>query len=138
MMVITKKVLALALVLVLVMAVSASAQQALPAPAAQDLQKLAGKWSGWATGTSGSAVPVEVVIQPDGTYVSRIGTSSGQGVIKVDGGKFMTQGHLSGPAGVAAGPSQSQLTVATKGQRQVMSGRGRTEAGPFDYELTKE
>jgi hypothetical protein len=141
-MVIAKGVLALVLTLVLFMAVSALAQQALPMP---ELQKIAGKWSGWGTGTSGSAFPIEVQIQPDGTcsawtttYVSKMESTSGQGVIKLDGGKITTEGHLHGPAGTMAGTGMSQVTIATKGGKQVMSGQGRNAAGPFNYELTKE
>jgi hypothetical protein len=33
---------------------------------------------------------------------------------------------------------KSQLTVATRGGKQVISGQGRNDAGPFDYELTRE
>jgi hypothetical protein len=110
----------------------------LPAPAAQEIQKLAGKWRGWGTGTSGSAFPIELQIQPDGTYVSMMGATSGKGVIKANGGKLMTEGHLSGPTGAAGAMDKSQLTVATRGGKQVISGQGRNDAGPFDYELTRE
>jgi hypothetical protein len=137
-MMITKRVLTLALMLVLFMVVPALAQQALPAPPGQELQKLAGKWSGWGTGTSGSAFPIEVQIQPDGSYVSRLDTTSGQGVVKIDGGKITTEGHLAGPAGVQAGTGTSQVTLGTKGGKQTLSGQGRNAAGPFNYELTKE
>ncbi len=136
-MVIAKRVLAVVLMLGLFMAVPVSAQQALPA--AQEMQKkLAGKWVGWGTGTSGSAFPITVQIQPDGTYASKLDTGSGQGVIKVVGDKITAEGHLAGPAGVQAGTNTSQVTVATKGDKQVMSGQGRNAAGPFNFELTKE
>ena len=131
-----KRILALTLMFVVVGAAYASAQQA--APAAKDVKSLAGKWKGWGTPPSGSPFPVEVTIRPDGSYVSLMGASSGTGTIKMEGGKFMTEGHLSGPAGVAAGTGKSQLTVASKGGKQVISGAGRNDAGPFNYELTKE
>jgi hypothetical protein len=132
-----KRILALTLMFVVVAAVSVSAQQAAPA-APKDVKSLAGKWKGFATPASGSGFPVEVVIQPDGSYVSMMGATSGRGTIKMDGGKFTAEGHLSGPAGVAAGAGKSQLSVSTKGGKQVMSGAGRNDAGPFNYELTKE
>jgi hypothetical protein len=132
-----KRILALTLMFVVVAAVSVSAQQAAPA-APKDVKSLAGKWKGFATPASGSGFPVEVVVQPDGSYVSMMGATSGRGTIKMDGGKFTAEGHLSGPAGVAAGAGKSQLSVSTKGGKQVMSGAGRNDAGPFNYELTKE
>jgi hypothetical protein len=118
-------------------AVSASAQQAAP-PAVKGLKDLVGKWTGWATSRSGSAFPMEVQINPDGSYIAMMGATSGRGAIKVDGSKIMAEGHLSGPAGADAGAGKSQLTVGTKGGKQVISGAGRNDAGPFDYELTKQ
>ena len=56
----------------------------------------------------------------------------------MEGGKFMAEGHLSGPTGAAGGGGKSQLTVSTKGGKQVMSGAGRNDAGPFNYDLTKQ
>jgi hypothetical protein len=132
-----KRILALTLMLVVFAAVGASAEQK-AAPAAKDVKSLAGKWKGWATPASGSAFPVEVVISPNGSYTSMMGATTGKGTIKMDKGKFMAEGHLSGPVGVAAGTGKSELSVATKGGKQVISGAGRNDAGPFNYELTKE
>lgn len=113
--------------------------RAISAPAApKDVKSLAGKWKGWATPASGSGFPVEVQIQPDGSYTAMMGATSGRGTIKMDGGKFTAEGALSGPAGVAAGAGKSQLSVGTKGGKQVISGAGRNDAGPFNYELTKQ
>jgi hypothetical protein len=127
-----KKILALTLMLLVVTAGYAMAQ-----PPVKDVKSLAGKWTGTARPPSGKAFPVEVQIQPDGSYTSMIGATTGKGTIKIEGGKIMAEGHLSGPAGVAAGAGKSQLTVTTKGGKQMISGAGRNEAGPFDYELTK-
>jgi hypothetical protein len=118
-------------------AVSASAQQPAP-PAVKGAKHLAGKWTGWATARSGSSFPMEVQINPDGSYVAMMGATSGRGTIKVDGGKILAEGHLSGPAGAEAGAGKSQLTVGTKGGKQVISGMGRNDTGPFSYELTKQ
>jgi hypothetical protein len=104
----------------------------------QDIKSLAGKWTGWATPPSGSAFPIEVQINPDGTYTSLMGATRGTGKITMAGGKFTTEGHLSGPSGVAAGAGKSELTVDTKGEKQKMSGRGRNNDGPYNYELTKQ
>lgn len=136
-MVIVHRVLVLALMLVVFLAVPASAQQA-PSPAVQDIQQLAGKWTGWGTPASGSAFPIEVQINPDGTYTSRMGATTGTGKLTVAGGKIMAEGHLSGPAAAAAGTSKSEASVATKGGKQVITGQGRNDAGPFNYEITKQ
>jgi hypothetical protein len=133
-----KRILALTLMFVVVAAVSVSAQQQAAPAAPKDVKSLAGKWKGFATPASGSGFPVEVQVQPDGSYTAMMGATSGRGTIKMEGGKFMAEGHLSGPAGVAAGAGKSQLTVSTKAGKQVMSGAGRNDAGPFNYELTKE
>src|SRR5262245_44328887 len=130
------KILGVVLVLIVATAVYASAQQALPA--VKDTSDLAGMWKGWATGRSGSAVPVEVQINPDGSYTSMMGGTTGRGTIKGEGGKFIAEGHLSGPAGTTAGTGKSQLTVGTKGGKPAISGTGRNDAGPYDFELTKE
>ena len=124
--------LVLTLVFVAFAAVSAAAEPA------KGLEDLVGKWSGWGAPMSGKGFPVEVQINPDGTYTSRVGSSSGRGVIKVQGDKFLTEGHLDGPVGVAAGTDKSQFTVGTKRGKQTISGAGRNEAGPFNYDLTKQ
>jgi hypothetical protein len=136
-----KRILTVILMFVVLGAVYALAQQPAPNPAVKDIQNLAGKWSGWGTPASGSAFPIEVVIRPDGTYTSMMGATSGQGQLKAVECKITgitTEGQLSGPAGVAAGTSASQATVETKSGKQVLSGAGRNDAGPFNYELTKQ
>ena len=123
-------------------AVYASAQQPSALPAAvTDIQTLAGKWSGWGTGASGSSFPIEVVVQPDGTYTSMMGATSGQGRFKLVDCKITgitTEGHLSASAGGAGVSTVSQATVGAKGGKQVLSGLGLNDAGPFNYELTKQ
>jgi hypothetical protein len=131
-----KTILTVTLMLVVLGAISVSAQQT---PAVTDIKSLAGKWSGWGTPASGSAFPIEVQINPDGTYTAQLaGATAGQGQFKLVDGKITAEGHLSGPSGVAAGTGTSQATVQTKGGKQVMSGAGRNDAGPFNYELTKQ
>ena len=132
-----KKILTFTLMFVVCGAIYAWAQQA-PTQAVKDIQSLAGKWTGWATPASGSAFPIEVHINPDGTYTSLMGAASGTGSFKVVDGKVMADGHLSGPKGAAAGTGMSQATIATKGDKQVLTGAGHNDAGPFNYELIKQ
>ena len=127
------------LVLTVMFVVSAaayvSAQQAAPG---QDVKSLAGKWVGWGTPTSGSNFPVEVEVQPDGSYTSMMGSTIGQGTIKMEGGKLMAEGHITGSAAPAAGVGRSQLTLTSKDGKQMITGTGRDDRGPYNYRLTKQ
>jgi hypothetical protein len=141
-----KRILGLTLMIVVCAAVYASAQQApppaqqaptpAPTPAVQDIKSLAGKYTGWGTPASGSAFPIEVQIKPDGSYtVMSAGATSGQGNLKVVDGKITTEGYLGG-----GDPTKgaSQASVSTKGGKTMISGQGRNDRGPFNYELTKQ
>jgi hypothetical protein len=109
------------------------AQQALPA---QDPSSLAGKWVGW---MSPSNTPLEIQIQPDGSYTSVRGTTTGQGTITMVGGRLMADGHLvTGPNVAVAGAEKTQLTLSSKAGKQVLSGTGRDNEGPYSFQLTKQ
>jgi hypothetical protein len=129
-----RSVLVLALTFVVFTAVYVSAQQASP----RDISSLAGKWVGWVTPTSGSQFPVEIQVQPDGSYTSMMGSRMGQGTIKSDGGKLMAEGHITGAGSAAAGAGRSELTLATKDGKHVISGAGRDDQGPYNFILTKQ
>ena len=106
---------------------------------AQDVKSLAGKWVGMASPTSGSNVPLEVEVKPDGTYTSKWGSTMGKGVIKKDGSKLMAEGNLiSGTGTAAAGTGKSELTLTSKDGKQVISGTGRDSGGPYNFQLTKQ
>jgi len=107
--------------------------------AQQDVKSLAGKWVGIASPTSGSNIPLEVEVKPDGSYMSKWGTTMGKGVIKMDGGKFTAEGNLiSGTGTAAAGTGKSELTVTSKDGKQIISGTGRDSGGPYNFQLTKQ
>jgi len=112
-----------------------SAQQA-----AMAVQTLAGKWTGAMVSDAGSApTPVQVNVNPDGSYTSTIGSKQGQGVIKEEGGKLIATGHLiTGPGAASQGDARSELTVGTKDGKQTISGKGRDNAGPFNFTLMKQ
>jgi hypothetical protein len=123
----------LALMVVAGAAAGAWAQQAMPAP---DVKSLAGKWVGRMTPSN---QVMEVQVQPDGSYTSIRGTTTGQGTITMDGGKLMADGHLiTGPNVTTAGPEKAQLTLSNKGGKQVLSGTGRDNEGPYAFQLTKQ
>ena len=131
-----RTILLLTLMFVVFAAAYVSAQQALPG---QDVKSLAGKWVGWGTPTSGSTFPLEVQVEPDGSYTSTMGATIGKGTIKMDGGKLMAEGQLvTGTGTAAAGVGKSQLTVTSKDGKQMISGAGRDERGPYNFQLTKQ
>jgi len=123
----------LALMLVACAAAGVWAQQALPS---QDVKSLAGKWVGWMTPSN---TVLEVQIQPDGSYTSLSGTTTGQGTIKMDGGRLMADGYLvTGPNVAVAGAEKSELTLSSKAGKQVIFGSGRDNEGPYSFQLTKQ
>ena len=99
------------------------------------VQTLVGRWDGWMKGATGVTAPVQVVVNPDGTYTSQVGASSGGGTFQVVDGRVVTRGHLSGSA--FGSERQSVVTVVERGGRPTITGEGRNDAGPYSYELTK-
>ena len=99
------------------------------------LGSLAGKWDGWAKTPSGNTQPIEVTVNPDGTYTSRVGATSGSGTFQVMGNKILSQGHLTGSAFGSTGASE--IAHTTKDGRQKLSGDGRSDAGPYSFEVMK-
>ena len=129
-----RTVLGLTLMFVVFAAAYVSAQQAAPA----DIKSLAGKWSGYASPTRGSNVPLEVTVKPDGTYASKWGGQNGTGTIKMEGGKLMADGHLLyGTGATTAGTGRAELTLTKKDGKQMISGVGRDNDGPYNFQLTK-
>ena len=123
----------LALMVVACAAAGVWAQQALPS---QDVKSLAGKWVGRMTPSN---EVLQIQIQPDGSYTSLRGTTTGQGTIKMDGGRLVAEGHLvTGPNVAVAGPEKSELTLSNKAGKQVISGTGRDNEGPYSFQLTKQ
>jgi hypothetical protein len=130
-----RTVLGFTLMSVVFAAAYASAQQAAPA----DIKSLAGKWSGYASPTRGSNVPLEVNVKPDGTYASKWGGKDGTGTIKMEGGKLMADGHLLyGTGATTAGTGRAELTLTKKDGKQMISGVGRDNDGPYNFQLTKQ
>ena len=121
----------------LMFGVFAAATVSAQAPA--DVKSLAGKWTGYASPTRGSNVPLEVMVKPDGTYASKWGGKDGTGSIKMEGGKLMAEGHLLyGTGATTAGTGKSELTLTTKDGKQMISGVGRDNDGPYNFQLTKQ
>ena len=108
--------------------------------AQEDVKSLAGKWLGYATGTGGTQTTLQVEVKPDGSYTSQWGSTTGKGVIKNEGGKLMAEGNLvTGASTAIAGVGKSELTVTKKdGKPHRVSGVGRDQQGPYNFDLTKQ
>jgi hypothetical protein len=103
-----------------------------------DVKSLSGKWLGWATGTgAGTPNPIDLTINPDGTWTSRTGAQVQNGVVSLNDGKisFTRQG--------ASGGSTTVLQASTAGLQErdgkrVLIGQGRSDYGPYTYEFTEQ
>lgn len=101
--------------------------------------KLAGKWTGYVIGKSGSAAPATMSIQPDGSYRINIiqPDITATGKITVVGGQLVLNNTgITGPA-VDLAPATATLDYAEKGGRQQLSGFGHNDAGPFSIAFSK-
>src|SRR5262245_14472174 len=103
-----------------------------------DVKSLAGKWLGYATGTSsGASNPIELTINPDGTWTSRIGAQVQSGVVSISDGRinFVRQ-SASGTATTVLQSSTADLTE--RDGKRVLVGQGRSDYGPYTYEFTQQ
>src|SRR5262245_30411434 len=103
------------------------------------IPKLAGKWTGYVVGKSGTSAPATMNIQPDGSYrivlVQPDITATGK--ISVVGGQLVLNNTgLTGPA-VDLAPATAVLDFSEKGGRQQLSGYGSNDAGPFSISFSK-
>jgi hypothetical protein len=99
---------------------------------------LSGNWLGYATGTAaGSPNPVELTINPDGTWTSRTGAQVQNGTVTINAGKitFTRRGASAGSATVF---SSSTAVLQERGGKRVLVGQGRSDYGPFTYEFTEQ
>jgi len=111
------------------MLVVAVAWASIPVPAEMtEVSALAGAWDGWWIG--GTSSPLEVTIHPDGRYVSRLGAESGTGTFRMVNGAILAEGHLSG----ADAPT---VTLIEKNGAAMLTGDGRTSAGPYAFTLAR-
>ena len=62
----------------------------------------------------------------------------GTGTIKIAGGKLIAEGHLNGSGAAAAGAGRSEITVSSKDGKQTISGTGRENQGPYNFQLIKQ
>ena len=127
-----------AIVLVALSAIAWMAGPAKPQTTASsttvEVSALVGTWDGWWIG--GQSYPVEVTVNADGTYVSRVGTDSGSGTFRVVNDVIHTEGHLTG-GNAPLSDRTATATLVQKNGAMVLTGNGRTSAGPYSFTLTK-
>lgn len=101
--------------------------------------KLAGKWTGYVIGKSGSSAPASMSIQPDGSYRINIiqPDITATGKISVVGGQLVLNNTgLTGPA-VDLAPATAILDYSEKSGKQQLSGFGHNDAGPFSIAFSR-
>jgi hypothetical protein len=128
-----------------VMAVAAVACASAPVSAADapnaspsatvDMRALEGKWDGWFVGETSS--PLEVVINADGSYRSRIGSESGEGTVRIVNGAIVAAGHLNGSQAPLTDRT-AKVTLVEKNGTQMLIGNGRDSSGPYSFTLTMQ
>lgn len=126
----------LAIVLVALAAFGCASSGATPV-AARDVSSLAGKWTGWVRLPTGGSVPGTFELSPSGEYITRAGafTTSGKAQVK-DGAVVMVSTGGTGPLGINERTSTASL--AERSGTLVLSGTGRADVGPFDFEFTRQ
>jgi hypothetical protein len=101
-----------------------------------DLTSVAGTWQGGLNGQTRGLLPMQVTVDADGTYTTTAEAYSSRGVARVSDGTLVLQS-----AGATGSPIPEQTAAATLSQRDdgalVLTGSGRSAAGPFSFVVTK-
>jgi len=103
------------------------------------IPKLAGKWTGYVSGKSGSSTPATMNVQPDGSYqinILRPDISATGKISVVNGQLVLNNTGITGPA-VDLAPATATLDYAEKGGKQQLSGFGHNDAGPFSIAFSR-
>jgi hypothetical protein len=103
------------------------------------IPKLAGKWSGWVIGKSGTAATATMTVQPDGSYRIVLTqpdiTATGKFSV-VNEQLVLNNTGLTGPA-VDLAPATASMDFSEKGGRMALTGFGSNDAGPFSLSFSK-
>jgi hypothetical protein len=106
--------------------------------APSDMPALAGTWNGMLTPPSGLNTPGTLTISPDGEYVARAGAFAAQGKAQVkDGALTLTSSSTSGGLATSQRTSTAKLSERPNGVL-VLTGSGHSDAGPFNFEVTRQ
>jgi hypothetical protein len=128
----------LALLVVLGAVVGCSTAPSGSAMRVDSVAALSGKWLGYATGTAaGAPNPVELTINPDGTWSSRTGAQHQNGKVVLDGDKINFT-RVSASGGSTTVFSSSTAALLMRDGKRVLLGQGRSDFGPYTYEFTEQ
>ena len=106
--------------------------------AVKDFSSVAGRWTGWIKTTGSGSIPATFELTPTGDYVTRTEGFNTQGKAQLkDGGLVLTGTGGTGRLGVSPRSSTASITERTGGVL-VMTGSGRDDIGPFDFEFTRQ
>ena len=106
--------------------------------AVKDLSSLAGTWTGWIRSTGSGSNPATFELARGGDYVTRTQGFNTQGKAQLKDGALVLMGTGgSGRLGVS-GRTSTATVVERAGGVLVMTGSGRDDIGPFDFEFTKQ
>jgi hypothetical protein len=103
------------------------------------IPKLAGKWTGFVVGQSGSSAPATLTVQPDGKYQAVITQPdiTATGTISVVNGQLVLNNTgRTGPS-VDLAIATATLDFSEKGGRQTLSGFGNNDRGPFSVSFSR-
>jgi formylmethanofuran dehydrogenase subunit C len=116
------------------------ASSGVPKPiGAQEMPMLAGKWSGMLTLPTSTAVPGTLTLSPDGTYSAEAGAFMAQGKATIKDGtlNLMATSKTGGLSAIMGDSSSSASLTERSGGTLVLTGYGKSERGPFYFEVTK-
>jgi hypothetical protein len=104
----------------------------------REAKSLSGKWLGYAIGTgAGAPQVIELTINPDGTYVSRIGAQVQSGTVRVSNGKVSFTRDAASATSTTVMAASTAVLQEREGRR-VLVGQGRSDYGPYSYEFTEQ
>ena len=128
----------LAIALLAVTVIGCASTGTTTAVAVKDLAPLAGKWSGWIRTTGSGSFPATFELTPGGDYVTRTEGFNTQGKAQIKDGALVLVGTGgTGRLGVSGRTSTASITERPGGVL-IMTGSGRDDIGPFDFEFTKQ
>ena len=105
--------------------------------AVKDFSAVAGKWTGWIQTTGSGSNPATFELTPGGDYVTRTEGFNTQGKAQIkDGSLILTGTGGSGRLGVS--PRTSTAWIGERAGMLIMTGSGRDDIGPFNFEFTKQ
>jgi predicted small secreted protein len=101
-----------------------------------EIAALAGRWEGTGTGPGGRSEPAMIEIRRDAKYRATIGAFVAMGTLQASGGKLVTVPER-GLIGASATDHGATIEVREKDGRLVAIGNGRSDRGPYSFEVTK-